>query len=224
MRKLMLVPAALAAAFVLAAPAALHAETKPKAGQAAPQQGQPTPERLLIQPPPGWVATQPMEQGNTAISRLFPPGQSPQSFNETISVQRIAGAAPGPKEFVAAAVESTRQNCDGTQVGDLLESKLNNYPAAATRMACSRGKATGKGGLLGITAVRGSDALYVIQRMWLTDPVASNEAIKVPNALLAEWARFEKGIMVCDSRTKEHPCPQPKAQGQAQQPAKGEKK
>lgn len=178
----------------------------PAAAQQPPA-GEPT-EHLLVNPPPGWTAQPVTAKGPVRASQLFPAGQSANDYVEKIILMRDANpGAPPPKQFVSGLVQAAKNGCEGTQIGDLDETPINGYAAAGVRLACTKGRQTGKSGLMLIAAIRGKDALYTVQRMWLGAPVAPHQTVPVPPAVLAEWAAFTRLITLCDPRTPEHPCP-----------------
>lgn len=196
-----------AAVLTLTLLAILSAQPVAAQGSAPTDQG----ERLLVNPPPGWTASPLTTKGPVRASQLFPAGQSAKDYVEKIILMRDASpGAPAPKQFVNQLVQAAKNGCDGTQIGNLDENPVNGYVAADIRLACTKGRQTGKSGLMLIAAIRGKDALYTVQRMWLGPPVAPNQAVPVPNQVLAEWSVFTRSITVCDPRSAEHPCPPPK--------------
>lgn len=182
--------------------ALLLALALPAGAQSPPSEG----ERLLITPPQGWQATPSATQGTMVSSRMFPPGQTPETWTEAISVQRHNDRAAKAKDFVQGMVQTSRKSCEGVQVGNLEETPINGYPAASVRVACTKGKQTGQSGLMMVTAIRGREAMFVVQRMWKGPPVTPNQAVPVPTAVLIDFTSFAKTITVCDNRTPDHPC------------------
>ncbi|MDA8230628.1 MAG: hypothetical protein M0006_04735 [Magnetospirillum sp.] len=164
-------------------------------------------EEMLIFPPADWQRLPMLTQQNVTVARMLPPGATPQHYDEAINVERYDGFSNPPKDFALSAVQEVRKNCEGVQVSPVDETPINNYPAAALRVACTRGRHTGRSGLMMVIAVAGKHALYVAKRIWFGPPVAANQAVLVPQDTLAAWDAFAATVTLCDPDDSTHPCP-----------------
>jgi hypothetical protein len=164
-------------------------------------------ESFIIFPPQGWVPQPPIHEGNAVVRRLLPPGVDPAQVSEAINVERYDQATQTPKQFVGALVDASRKSCEGLQVGPLDEKPINGYKAASLRFACTKSSRTGKSGLMMVIAVAGKDALHVVQRMWLGQPVGANDPVPVPDAVIGAWDAFAARVTLCDAGDAKHPCP-----------------
>ncbi|MBI5165550.1 MAG: hypothetical protein HY985_16805 [Magnetospirillum sp.] len=177
---------------------------------AAMAQGKPSDEKLLSNPPAGWQTYPADVKGATVTAMMLPPGATPDNWSEAISIQRTEGKGPSPKEFITAAVEQSKASCEGLQVGPPDARPINGYEAGSVRIACTKGVQSGKSGLKMVKAIRGKNALYVVQRMWKGAPVAANQALPVPQSVLNDWNFYEGTVVLCDAGDAKHPCPKAK--------------
>lgn len=184
------------------------------AGVAAPQamaeqkQQMPAAERLLMAPPAGWQGVPVQKTDKVLISRLYPPGQNEKQWNEMITVQIYPGAGQSPREFIESVIAFSRNNCEAAGPGPVTEATVNNYPAAIVSVACTKGKQSGQGNMVLVTAIKGRDALYAVQRQWRGKAFAANEKPDMPDAMIKEWNNFPRTIGLCDPRAaQQHPCP-----------------
>ncbi len=164
-------------------------------------------ERAMARYPANWVAQAPVHQDQLTVVRLLPPGQTPQDFNQAITVERYETVHQSPKDFLLSRADSSRSTCDGMLVGDVTESMINGYKSASLRFTCTRSHRNNKSGAVSLTAVAGRDALHVISWYWLGDPVAANQLVPIPPQTVTQWDAFAKTITVCNVNDSRHPCP-----------------
>ncbi|HIJ63525.1 MAG TPA: hypothetical protein HPQ04_12600 [Rhodospirillaceae bacterium] len=168
---------------------------------------QSAPEHLIVPPPKDWVPLPINKQANLTVVQMLPAGESPQAFHESIVVQRQDGEKKTPKDYVLSVVAGSKANCEGIITSPISERPVNGYKAAEVRFACTKSSRTGKSGLMMVKAIAGNDALHVVQRIWLGAPVAPNQPVPVPDAVIDAWDAFDAFIVLCDSRDSKHACP-----------------
>lgn len=163
-------------------------------------------ERLLMNAPQGWGAV-PVHRGeNMIISRLFPPGEGEKQWSQAITVQAYMGSDQSPRSFVEGIISYSRDSCEAAGPGPVTESQNNGYPAAAVTVTCTKGP-SGLGGFVLVQAIRGRDALYVVQRQWRGPAFGRDQSPSFPPNMLKEWGDFAKTVSLCDNRDPKHPCP-----------------
>lgn len=164
-------------------------------------------ERLLINPPAGWSAV-PVQRGEKmVVSRLFPPGEGEKQWSQAITVQMYPGSEQSARAFVEGIIAYSRDNCEAAGPGPVTESQNNSYPAATVTITCTKGRTSGLGSFALIQAIRGRDALYVVQRQWRGPAFGRNQEPAFPPNMLKEWGEFAKTVGLCDTRNSKHPCP-----------------
>ncbi len=166
-----------------------------------------TSERLLFNAPQGWTTVPVQRSDKMIVSRMLPPGQNDKQWTESITLQMYPNAEFTPRGFVENAITHARTSCEAAGPGPVTETQVNAYPMALVTIACSKGKQTGMGSYVLIQAIRGKDALYVVQRQWRGTPFGKNQDPAIPGGTLKEWAEFSKSVGLCDTRDTRHPCP-----------------
>lgn len=163
-------------------------------------------ERLLMNAPAGWSAI-PIQRGEKmVISRLFPPGESDKQWTQAITVQMYPNSEQSARAFVEGIIAYSRDNCEAVGPGPVSEGQNNGYPTAAVTITCTKGP-SGYGSFALIQAVRGREALYVVQRQWRGTPFGRDQNPPFPNEMLKDWAEFSRTVGLCDTRNSKHPCP-----------------
>ncbi|MGE5476589.1 MAG: hypothetical protein ACM3Q1_08055 [Bacteroidales bacterium] len=163
-------------------------------------------ERLLMNAPQGWGAI-PIQRGEKmVISRLFPPGENDKQWTQAITVQMYPGSDQSPRSFVEGIISYSRDNCEAAGPGPVNEGQNNGYPTAVVTVTCTKGP-SGMGGFALVQAIRGRDALYVVQRQWRGPAFARDQNPAFPPNMLKDWGDFAKTVSLCDSRDVKHPCP-----------------
>lgn len=174
---------------------------------AALAQTQPAGERLVMDPPDGWVPVQVQRGEKVNITRLFPPGANDKQWTEMITLQIYPGSEKSPRSFVEDVIRYGRDNCEAAGPTPVTEAPNNGYPMATVALACSKGRSSGMGGFVYVQSIRGKEALYVVQRHWRGPPFDKNGGPAFPPDMLREWGAFAKSVGLCDTRDSRHPCP-----------------
>lgn len=187
-------PLVFAFALVLAAPAL--AQTQPQGG-----------ERLLLNPPQGWSPVQVQRSDKMVVTRLFAPGEHDKQWTQAITLQMYPGSDQMPRAFVESIVSYSRDNCEAAGPGPVSEAMSNGYPTATVTVTCTKGRGSGMGSFALVQAIRGKEALYVVQRQWRGPAFTKNQSPNFPPSMLKEWGDFAKTVSLCDSRDQRHPCP-----------------
>lgn len=168
---------------------------------------QPAGERLVMNPPDNWVPVSVQRGEKVNITRLFPPGQSDKQWSEMITMQIYTNSEKSPRSFIEDVVRYSRDNCEAAGPSAVTEAPVNGYPMARVAVSCSKGRASGMGGYVLVQAMRGREALYVVQRHWRGPPFDKNNPPSFPPEMLSEWGNFLGSIGLCDTRDGRHPCP-----------------
>jgi hypothetical protein len=163
-------------------------------------------ERLLMNAPAGWSSV-PIQRGDKmVVSRLFPPGEGEPQWSQAITVQMYPGSEQSARAFIEGIIAYSRDNCEAVGPGPVTETQNNGYPAATVTITCTKGR-SGLGSFALIQAIRGRDALYVVQRQWRGPAFGKDQAPAFPPNMLKEWGEFAKTVGLCDTRNTRHPCP-----------------
>lgn len=164
-------------------------------------------ERLLMNAPVGWSAV-PIQRGEKmVISRLFPPGEGETQWSQAITVQMYPNSEQSARAFVEGIIAYSRDNCEAAGPGPVNEGQSNGYPTASVTITCTKGRTSGLGSFALIQAVRGREALYVVQRQWRGPAFGKNQNPAFPPDMLKEWGEFARTVSLCDTRNSKHPCP-----------------
>ncbi len=94
--------------------------------------------------------------------------------------------------------------CPGLTHSQLTTGHRNGYTGSFVQIDCPLNPQTKKPEYVFIEDFQGKDALYVIQYAFRYEPSAA----EIENAM-----SFMRAAIICDTRTKEHPCPDLATQG-----------
>lgn len=181
------------------------------AQRARPAQEAATPvitEQLLLIPPAGWKEGGTSRSHNAATTNLFPPGQSSEQWDQMLSVQVIGDSTASARDHLQRIIDASRSNCEASGPSPITEGAINGYPVYTLTVTCTKGRHTGLGGLVAVKAIRGGQALFVIERVWRGQPFEHNEPLPASQDMLKEWSEFLRGVSVCDrADSVRHPCP-----------------
>lgn len=163
-------------------------------------------ERLLMNAPAGWSAV-PIQRGEKmVVTRLFPPGESEKQWSQAITVQMYPNSEQSARAFVEGIIAYSRDNCEAAGPGPVNESQNNGYPIATVTVTCTKGRTSGLGSFALIQAIRGREALYVVQRQWRGPAFGKDQNPAFPPDMLKDWGEFSRTVGLCDTRDSKHPC------------------
>lgn len=165
-------------------------------------------EQLLVPLPPGdWIVGYAAGNGNQDITEYVPRGQRVDDWGEMLTVQVFRGDPMPALAFLERmkAAADREQPCDVTDFSIIGSRKVDGYDGSRASMYCTRGKQTGKGEITLFQALRGRDALYVVQRAKRTPPYTTKAVPTTPEESPA-WGNHLNSVSVCDSRDPGRPC------------------
>ncbi len=123
-------------------------------------------ERLVLEPYPGatWYDVINQKNGVHFIREQMPQGQTPQNFQDLLTAQSITDRQDAPASFLSATMADLAQNCDSvTTVGPTTAEEAGRQVAYG-RIYCGRQKGQTYGAHIFFKVIKGSDALYVVDR------------------------------------------------------------
>lgn len=164
-------------------------------------------ERLLLNPPAGWVPVQMSRNEKMVVTRLYQPGQDEKNWSEIVTIQIYPRSSQSARQFAESIVQYSRDACVAAGPGPITERAVNGYPMAIVSVACSQGKSSGQGGFVLAQAIQGKDALYVVQRQWRGPAIPQGQDPAFPPGMLKRWDSFAQTVGLCDTRDTRHPCP-----------------
>jgi len=183
-----------------------EAASPPPAGTAP---GAAMTEKLLLAAPAGWRSGASSTSRSVVVTHLLPPGQTTETWTEMLTIQVIADPRTEARTVVNRVAEASRSGCDVAAPSPISEGMINNYPVATMTVTCNHGHQSGKGGLVAVKAIRGRQALFVVERLWRGPAFGADEPVPVPTEVLQAWALFLRNVTVCDEADpRHHPCPQ----------------
>ena len=171
--------------------------------QAQPQGG----EQLFLIPPAGWTVAFHEVKDNIETTRLLPPGQSLQTWNDMLTVELMQGK---PMSDAQTALRNHLQpihdNCADLGAGPPQLSAENGYDTGLRAVACPKTRDDQRG-LIGLyKVILGRDRTYFIGRTWVGKSF-DKDKIPLPAQTSDEWLAFMGKVALCDPREKTHPCP-----------------
>ena len=175
--------------------AALAAIVLPAAAYA-----QPTGETLLIRTPDAFAvgAQTSSKDGGLSVVEFIPAGEKVENWSSMVTVQVFRKAKVGPKKFLGELKAGWEGACPNAKVEQHLEGFVNAYRYVEWYFGCPLNPKTSKPESMWLKAIRGEDALYIVQYSFRALPDEKLEATAL--GYLAK-------VGVCDARKIEHPCP-----------------
>lgn len=173
------------------------------AGSAA--QAQLKDENLLAAMPAGFKVATHQERDRIVFQEWIPANETLADWSEIVTVQIVLGRGDvdGGK-YLAGIRQGWLKACPETRPNEIAGGKANGYAIWTLMLQCPRLAATGKPETTLFRSFAGRDSFYSVQRSARAMPDA---------AQLARMTAYIESVIVCDTRSVEHPCPDLKRQG-----------
>ncbi len=135
--------------------------------------------------PAGWTAAARVEGMPVDFAAWTPRGQTSNDWREMIAAQLfsdLGGRDPGA--FLERVTSGYDQACDSISTTSIKPEPINGLPSAFRAVACSRNSASGFGEVVLLRVIAGQNALYLMERIYRTEPFAAG-TIPFDNDFLA---------------------------------------
>jgi hypothetical protein len=156
-------------------------------------------EHLLAPVPQGFVLGHQGEDAAGVIQEYIPGGESVQAWSQMMTVRifhDMAGASP--LAFHNNLVNVVLEACPSATAQEIAGGQEQGTAFHLMLVSCPQSPATGGEEWFMSKAMGGRDALYNVQGAW-RGPASE--------ALVTGWAGHMRGVVVCDTRRAEAPCP-----------------
>ncbi len=155
-------------------------------------------ENLLVTVPDGYKIDFQTKKNNMVMTEMVPSAQTVNDWTEMVTVQVFLGLKATPKQVVGNIARGWLKACPEGQSQTIAETIENGYPILFILLTCPRNSETGKPEYTWFKAIAGNDSFYMVQKAFKFVPEKEQ---------IAQWSRYLRGIMVCDSRLPDRPCP-----------------
>ncbi|MDK3025362.1 hypothetical protein QO239_22445 [Cupriavidus taiwanensis] len=158
----------------------------------------PVTENLLVNPPEGFVVGFQNRLPQTRIVEFVPRGQTVEQWMDMVTVQVFHQNKATSAQFATFMRATWEKACGIGTVSKLSEVSSNGYPAHRWMSNCALNPKSRQPENTMFLAIRGAEALYVVQVATKTKP--NQDWMARTNAYL-------DSVLVCDPRSAQHPCP-----------------
>jgi hypothetical protein len=167
-------------------------------------------ERLLIELPAGWkVGYTAGEAGRFNTVEYVLETETIATWTRLLTIQLFYNATTPIDRYMELmkANFDQQQPCTNTTFTLMRTRQVYGLDAAIAMLVCPSNKNSGLGELTLIQAVRGKEAIYVVQRA-MRGPAYTPAAVPISTAEFQDWLTFMDKLWVCDPREAMRRCPQ----------------
>jgi hypothetical protein len=166
-------------------------------------------ERLLAEPPDGWVAVFANKRPGVRMAEYVPAGESGQEWSEKVSFESFGGEPlPDPIGMLVEIARDQSETCNGFADNNTFSGYENGYPTSVRLFVCRNNAVTQKGQITLVKAIQGQTQLYVVTRARRVPPIESDAMLPMAHEDMADWSTYMRAISLCDTAdSRHHPCP-----------------
>jgi hypothetical protein len=168
------------------------------AGAAASGQALINGENLVFSPPKDFKVGYQASHDSRQITEWVPSGETVDEWTQMLTVQIFRRAGVDGERLLQEVGKQYVSACPGTTSKGIFNGQINGYAVSMLLLKCPRNPATGKPETTVFRVIKGSDALYSVQRAWRAVPTDQD---------LDDVMHGLAKVTVCDSRVAAHPCP-----------------
>jgi hypothetical protein len=155
-------------------------------------------ENLLFAPPKVFKVGSQSNRDNHLMTEWIPATETVEDWTQMLTVQIYRGAAVEAATFLQSLGKRYMDACAGTTAKGIFTGQINGYVVSMLVLKCPKNPGTGKPETTAFRVIKGTDALYSVQRAWRSIPT-DQELDDAMHALAK--------VTVCDTRAANHPCP-----------------
>ncbi len=123
--------------------------------------------------PPGWIQAARVEGMPVDFAAWTPHGQTSNDWREMIAAQLFSDlGGRDPAAFLDRVTAGYDQACDSISTTSIKPEPVNGLPSAFRAVACSRNSGSGFGEVVLFRVIAGQNALYMMERIYRTEPFA----------------------------------------------------
>ncbi len=160
--------------------------------------------------PPGWIRAARVEGMPADFAAWTPRGQTSNNWREMIAAQLFANQGQrDPGVFLNQVASGYERACDSISTTSIKPETINGLPAAFRALACGRNSVSGFGEVVLFRVIAGRNALYMMERIYRTEPFAPGSIPFDDDFLARGKTTLELGL-VCDENGAggDSPCPE----------------
>jgi hypothetical protein len=167
-----------------------------------------SPERLLAEPPSGWLQSFRTESPGIRMVEFVPAQTNADEWTEKVSFESFSDPPlPDPIELLKSIADDQRKACKKFSDHDTFSGVENDYPTSVRLFVCRLNPLNNQGQLTLVKTIRGDTHFYVITRAKRVPPIESDSDMPIPPETMAEWSVYLRAITVCNDTDARHPCP-----------------
>jgi hypothetical protein len=126
-------------------------------------------EEQLMFAPQNWKMVDQQAQGAGIRQTWIPSSQSANNWSDVMLVAKMPGKQlEGALTLYKFTLESTKKRCEYVSAGDLQSASADGYQTSFWGIGCHKEKNSDQGSVLFFRAIMGIEALYLIQREFIT--------------------------------------------------------
>ncbi|HEY6598203.1 MAG TPA: hypothetical protein VIZ30_02780 [Pseudomonadales bacterium] len=184
--------------------------TATDAPEAAATTSDPSPEKLLAEPPKDWVQAFRTAGPGIRMVEYVPPQTDPNDWIDKVSFESFnEPPLPDAIEILKSIAADQRKTCEKFSDNETFSGLENDYPTSVRLFICYTNKLTKQGQLTLVKTIRGDTHFFVITRARRVPAIKPDGEMPMPPEAMAEWSMYLRSITVCNTNDPRHPCPSP---------------
>ncbi|HEX7817306.1 hypothetical protein [Dyella sp.] len=158
-----------------------------------------TGENLLQGLPAGFkIANHGRSATGMELTEMVPQNETVDNWTQMVTTQVYLGVTDYFDAYKAEMAKRFKDNCQQADVQNIRDGEENGYAFHVWMQSCHQSDVKAKPEITFFKYIQGKDSSYVVQRAFHLEPSRDQ---------VTEAVKYLQQIRVCDSRSKESPCP-----------------
>ncbi len=165
-------------------------------------------ERLLAEPPEGWMQVAQHNTEEMQIADFAPPGETIEDWTTLVSFESFASEEEvSPIELLITEADTDTERCTFLNHFSLAAGLENGYPTSVRMIFCGENEESGLGQAKIVKAISSQTRVYVVRITRRMDPFEAGETEGLSREEVAGWSTWLRRIKLCNPTSTKHPCP-----------------
>jgi hypothetical protein len=156
-------------------------------------------ETLVQTMPGGYKVGSHQQSDGMTMQEMVPAEESVDNWSKMITTQVFPGKGNWlPSDFLIGFGQRVGAVCPGMTHSDVMVGASNRYVTGLVMLRCPVNRLTGKPETIVARAIQGKDSFYLVQIAYRYAPTHADSRFT---------ESYLRSIIVCDTRSNDHPCP-----------------
>lgn len=166
----------------------------------------PSTEKLLAQPPNGWVKVYQLNQDGNRITEFIPADEDKYKWAHKVTFESFpVTRSADPIDLLLYEVEQYKKRCNFVQHFNLFSGIEKGHATSLRLVMCGKSNVQETGEVTIFKAIQGRENFYIVRISRKVPAFEPHKSI-LENEEVKQWSLYLKRISLCSEDSPDYPC------------------